>query len=145
MALLLVLLTPITCNLGEDQCAAVLENKEEVERFGFVVDDFGKGCILVRSLPFWVKPDEAEGILGEISDSLVECKHDITPEKLDYLYANISCRAAIKANDNNSEFELEKIVNVLLNDPNIKYCPHGRPVSTSLSKSKLEKMFGRRV
>ena len=140
-----VLLTPITCNLGEDQCAAVLENKEEVERFGFVVDDFGKGCVLVRSLPFWVKPDEAEGILGEISDSLVECKHDITPEKLDYLYANISCRAAIKANDNNSEFELEKIVNVLLNDPNIKYCPHGRPVSTSLSKSKLEKMFGRRV
>lgn len=140
-----VLLTPITCSLGEEQCEAILENQNEVEKFGFLVDDFGKGCLLVRSLPFWIKPSEAESVLGEISDSLIACKHDITPEKLDYLYANISCRAAIKANDKNSELELEKIVNVLLNDPDIKYCPHGRPVSTSLSKSKLEKMFGRKV
>lgn len=139
------LLTPITCSLGEEQCKAVLDNHDEVEKFGFLVDDFGKGCLLVRSLPFWIKPNEAESILGEIADSLLACKHDITPEKLDYLYANISCRAAIKANDKNSELELEKIVNVLLNDPDIKYCPHGRPVSTSLSKSKLEKMFGRKV
>ncbi len=138
-----VLLKPITCTLGKEQCEAVIENPDEFERFGFEIDDFGNGSILVRTLPFWVSQKEAENVISEIADSLISCKHDITPEKLDKLYASISCRAAIKANDNNSEFELEKIVNVLLNDPNIKYCPHGRPISVSISKNKLEHMFGR--
>ncbi len=138
-----VLLKPITCTLGEEQCEAVVENSDELERFGFEIDDFGNGSILVRTIPFWVSQKEAESVIGEIADSLIACKHDITPEKLDKLYASISCRAAIKANDKNSEFELEKIVNVLLNDPNIKYCPHGRPISVSISKTKLERMFGR--
>ena len=97
----------------------------------------------MRSLPFWVKTKEAESIIGEIADSIISCHHDLTPEKLDRLYANISCRAAIKANDKNHQPELETIVNILLNNPNIKYCPHGRPVSITISKNKLERMFGR--
>ncbi|MBE6899234.1 MAG: DNA mismatch repair endonuclease MutL [Ruminococcaceae bacterium] len=137
------LLSPITCRLSDEQCSAVLENPEEMEKFGFIIDDFGRGTVIVRSLPFWVKAKEAESVIGEIADSINSCKHDLTPEKLDNLYANISCRAAIKANDKNSKLELETIVNVLLNDPSIRYCPHGRPVSTTISKNKLERMFGR--
>ena len=137
------LIAPITCKLSDEQCAAVIENSEEMEKFGFIVDDFGRGTILVRSIPFWIKAKEAESIIGEIADSLINCHHDLTPEKLDKLYASISCRAAIKANDKNSQPELETIVDILLNDPSIKYCPHGRPVSTTISKNKLERMFGR--
>ncbi len=137
------LLSPITCKLSDEQCEAVLENPEKMEKFGFIIDDFGRGTVLVRSLPFWVKAKEAESIIGEIADSINACHHDLTPEKLDRLYASISCRAAIKANDKNSQPELETIVNVLLNDPSIRYCPHGRPVSTTISKNKLERMFGR--
>ena len=137
------LLSPITCKLSDEQCEAVLENPEEMEKFGFIIDDFGRGTVLVRSLPFWVKAKEAESIIGEIADSINACHHDLTPEKLDRLYASISCRAAIKANDKNSQPELETIVNVLLSDPSIRYCPHGRPVSTTISKNKLERMFGR--
>ena len=138
-----VLLSPITCSLSDEQCEAVVNNPDELEKFGFIADSFGRGTIIVRSLPFWVKAKEAESIIGEIADSIIACKHDLTPEKLDNLYASISCRAAIKANDKNSQPELETIVNTLLNDPSIRYCPHGRPVSTTISKNKLEKMFGR--
>ena len=137
------LLTPINCNLSDEQKEAVIDNPTEMEKFGFVCDDFGRGTILVRSLPFWVKTKEAESVIAEIADSIIACRHDLTPEKLDKLYANISCRAAIKGNDKNSQPELETIVNTLLNNPNIKYCPHGRPVSTTISKNKLERMFGR--
>ena len=137
------LISPITCNLSDEQCEAIVENAAEMEKFGFIVEGFGRGSVITRSLPFWIKPKDAENIIGEIADSFVACKRDVTPEKLDHLYANIACRAAIKANDTNSEFELEKIVSTLLNDPKIKYCPHGRPVSVSLTKNKLERMFGR--
>lgn len=137
------LLSPITCRLSDEQCMAVLENPSELEKLGFIIEDFGRGTVLVRSLPFWIKAKEAESIIGEIADSICGCKHDLTPEKLDKLYASISCRAAIKANDKNSRPELETIVNILLNDQSIKYCPHGRPVSTTISRNKLERMFGR--
>ena len=137
------LIAPITCKLGDEQSSAVIDHSDEMEKFGFIVEDFGRGNVLVRSLPFWVKAKEAESIIGEIAESLINCKHDLTPEKLDNLYANISCRAAIKANDKNSPMELETIVNTLLNDPSIRYCPHGRPVSVTVSKNKLERMFGR--
>lgn len=137
------LLSPMTCNLSDEQKEAVIENPDEMKKFGFIIDDFGRGTVLVRSLPFWVKAMEVESIIGEIAESIVSCKHDLTPEKLNNLYANISCRAAIKANDKNSQPELETIVEILLNDPNIKYCPHGRPVSITVSKNKLERMFGR--
>lgn len=137
------LISPITCNLSDEQCAAVTDNPKEMEKFGFMIDSFGRGTVIVRSLPFWVKAKETESIVGEIADSIISCKHDLTPEKLDKLYANISCRAAVKANDKNSKLELETIVNILLNDPSIKYCPHGRPIATTISKNKLERMFGR--
>ena len=137
------LISPITCNLSDEQCEAVTENSAEMEKFGFIIEGFGRGSVITRSLPFWVKPKEAENIIGEIADSLIACKNDITPEKLDHLYANIACRAAIKANDTNSKLELERVVSKLLNDPKIKYCPHGRPISISISRNKLERMFGR--
>lgn len=137
------LLSPMTCTLSDEQCGAVTENSAEMERFGFIVEEFGRGTVLVRALPFWLKAKEAENTIGEIADSFISCKHDVTPEKLDHLYANIACRAAIKANDKNGQPELETIVSTLLNSPQVKYCPHGRPVSINISKSKLEKMFGR--
>ena len=137
------LLEPVNISLSDEEKDAALEHADVMRRFGFTLEDFGRGAVIVRTLPFWVKPKEAESVIAEIADSLAACKHDLTPEKLDHLYANISCRAAIKANDKIFESDFEEIINTLLNEQEIKYCPHGRPITVSISKSKLERMFGR--
>ena len=51
--------------------------------------------------------------------------------------------AAIKANDKNSQPELETIVEILHHDPNIKYCPHGRPVAMEMKKRNIDHQFER--
>lgn len=138
-----MLLAPVTVALTDDQCEILLNNSEKLELLGFLVEDFGNSTLLIRALPFWVKPSDASNILCEISDSMLANRHDITPEKLNHLYANIACRAAIKANDRNYENELNIIIEELVKNPDIKYCPHGRPITVEITRTKLEHMFGR--
>jgi D-alanyl-D-alanine carboxypeptidase (penicillin-binding protein 5/6) len=40
-------------------------------------------------------------------------------------------------------YEQQKFVEMLLEDESIRYCPHGRPVLIEITKSELEKQFGR--
>ena len=68
---------------------------------------------------------------------------DITPEQMDWIFHSTSCRAAVKAGDKTSPYEMELFVKKLLANPNIRYCPHGRPVMIKLSKYDIEKQFGR--
>ncbi len=138
-----LLLEPVNISLSDEEKDAALEHADVMRRFGFTLEDFGRGAVIVRTLPFWVKPREAEPVIAEIADSLAACKRDLTPEKLDRLYANIACRAAVKANDKLFAGDFERIVNTLLNEREIKYCPHGRPITVSIPKGKLERMFGR--
>ena len=52
-------------------------------------------------------------------------------------------RAAVKAGDKTSPYEMELFVKKLLSNPNIRYCPHGRPVMIKITKYDIEKQFGR--
>ena len=72
-----------------------------------------------------------------------ENKKDILSEKMDWIYHNISCRAAIKAGNISSDRELIDIARKLENDSSLKYCPHGRPLCVVIKKYEIEKQFGR--
>ncbi|MGN0589747.1 MAG: hypothetical protein ACI4KO_09440 [Ruminiclostridium sp.] len=59
------------------------------------------------------------------------------------LFHSKACKAAIKANDVNDIRELEALVDEVMSDERIRFCPHGRPVMVKLSKRELEKYFNR--
>ena len=69
----------------------------------------------------------------------------VMPEKLDWIYHSMACRAAIKAGNTTTDYELRKFVAELLSRDDIRYCPHGRPVMVEVSKRDLEKQFKRIV
>ena len=56
----------------------------------------------------------------------------------------VACKAAIKAGWDNDPRELERIVRAVLSGQ-VKYCPHGRPVSVTLTRKDLDKQFKRIV
>ncbi len=139
-----VLLAPMTITLSKEEYSAILSNLEVLNQAGFDIDDFGTGTILVRSVPVMLIDDDVKALIEEMAGYLLSSQSPI-PEKLDWIYHNTACRAAIKGGDKTTEYELDKFVLKLLQNPDIRYCPHGRPVLIEMSQADLEKQFGRIV
>ena len=138
-----MLLAPITVTLGKEEYIAVTENLETIVKSGFDIEDFGNGTVIVRSCPMDLDNCEIEPLISEIAEYLTKNRRDITNEHLDWIYHNVACRSAIKAGDDNSETELLALAKQVVNDNDVRFCPHGRPVMIELSKYELEKQFGR--
>jgi DNA mismatch repair protein MutL len=135
-----MLLSAVSVTLSKDEYVAIFDNIEILEKAGFIIEDFGGGTVLVRQIPLVLSGENVESIVMEIAGYLFEQKREVLPQKLDWVYHSVACRAAIKAGDKSSDIELEMIVKNL---PQIRYCPHGRPVLISMERKKLEKEFGR--
>ena len=57
--------------------------------------------------------------------------------------AVMACKAAVKAGDRLSDSEIESLITTMLETGASPTCPHGRPVSRTLSKRDIEKLFKR--
>lgn len=137
------LLAPVVVTLPKDEYNAVIENIERLEKYNFEIDDFGNGKVAVRGVPQYVDNCDIDDMIAEIANNLLEKKKDINTEQMDWIFHSVSCRSAIKAGNVNYEQELMEIAKIVDTDQNIRYCPHGRPVSFVLTKRELEKQFGR--
>lgn len=138
-----MLLAPVVVNLTKDEFIAISENVELIKKCGFELDEFGESQIIVRAIPSLVDGDSVKDLMLEIAQKLLEHKTDILPDKIDWIYHSASCRGAVKAGDYTSRQEQEMFVKKLLSMPNIRFCPHGRPVFIKMSKYDIEKQFGR--
>ena len=138
-----MLLAPVTVSLGKEEYSAVTENLEIISKAGFEIEDFGNGTVIVRSCPMDLEDCEIVPLIGEIAEYIIKNRRDITNEHLDWIYHNVACRSAIKAGDDSSDLELLALVKQVVNDNEVRFCPHGRPVMIELSKYELEKQFGR--
>ncbi len=137
-----LLLTPITVTLNKIDYNAVIEHLDVFREAGFDIDDFGSGSIIVRSAPQYLPLEDIKPSVIEMAGYLSEHKKEIRSEKMEWIYANVSCRAAIKGGNNSTEQELIALAKTV-EDEDIRHCPHGRPVCIVLKKHELERMFGR--
>ena len=63
--------------------------------------------------------------------------------RTEWILHNVACRAAIKAGDKSDPSELLALAQMLYEQPELRYCPHGRPIYLSMKRRELEKQFGR--
>ena len=138
-----LLLTPITVTLGKSEYDAAINHLDMFSDCSFEVEDFGNSTLLVRSAPQYIEAAEVADCITEMADYISMGKNDIFTEKMDWFYHNVACRSAIKAGHKNSAQELIDIVKTLEENPQIRYCPHGRPICIVMKKSEIERQFGR--
>ncbi len=138
-----LLLTPETVNLTKDELDAVCANIDLLLKCGFEVEQFGENAVIVRAVPSLVDDCSVKDLILEIAQKLLEHKTDILPDKIDWIFHSASCRGAVKAGDTTTAAEQELFVKKLLSMPDIRFCPHGRPVFIKISKYDIEKQFGR--
>lgn len=138
-----VLLAPVVVKLSSEEYTLVCDNLNLYKNCGFLVEDFGNSSVIVRECPSILDGEDVEDLILETVQKLIDGKTDIMPEQMDWIFHSTSCRAAVKAGDYTSPYERDLFVKKLLSMPEIRYCPHGRPVMIKISKYDIEKQFGR--
>ena len=135
------LLTPAAVSLTAEEYTAVLEHLDILAQYGFACEDFGDGTVLVREVPSDLDVGDIPATVQELAADLMLCRAD--PEGArDHLLQTMACKSAIKAGMHTDRAELAALVEKVQSGE-IRYCPHGRPVSVKLRKYELEKMFKR--
>ncbi|WP_162146795.1 DNA mismatch repair endonuclease MutL [Acholeplasma granularum] len=95
--------------------------------------------------PTWLRDSELDIIIESVIDQLKNTQKIDLKELRNQLAKDISCKGAIKANQQLSINEINKLESDLRNCNNPYTCPHGRPVLIKLSNQDIEKMFKRIV
>ena len=138
-----MLIAPVPVTLRKDEYDAVLRHTELLADAGFCVEDFGTGTVSVTACPILLDASDVQGAIEELAAYLCRSSQQILTEKMDWIYHNTACHAAIKGGDFTSEYELRKFTEKLLSMPEIRTCPHGRPVMIEMTRREMEKSFGR--
>ncbi len=138
-----MLLCPVTVTLSKDEYAAVTEHMDVLTQAGFDAEDFGEGAVRVRACPLNLEKEDITALVTEIAGYLLKHKREVLSEKLDWIYHSMACRAAIKAGNDTKDYELYEFTKRLLQNDEIRYCPHGRPVLIELTRQELDRQFGR--
>lgn len=138
-----ILLQPVTVTLGKPEYDAAINNLQMFADCSFDVEDFGNSSVIVRSAPQYIDAAEVADCITEMAGYIAMGKNDIYTEKMDWFYANVACRSAVKAGNKNSADELIELIKTLESNPQIRYCPHGRPICIAMKKSEIENQFGR--
>jgi len=135
------LITPVVCRLGHEDASLLLENASLLDRLGFSVESFGEDAVAIRHIPAEIDIGDTESILSDICSQLKQCGAAV-PAQNDSIFKSIACKAAIKAGRSSGSQELEALA-VRVMSGEISHCPHGRPVAFEITKSTLDKGFGR--
>ncbi|MBT3464554.1 DNA mismatch repair endonuclease MutL [archaeon] len=121
-------------------------NLEFFDSCGYEIEKFGKIEFLIRTYPVLFGSVFNKELFFELLDDLhkdkkINSAKIIKHEKI----ASKACRAAIKAGDEISVYQVAELLNEL-DKKNVPYnCPHGRPIIIKFSYYELEKMFKRIV
>jgi DNA mismatch repair protein MutL len=118
-------------------------NLDVLESLGLVIEDFGGGAVLIRQIPADLEIKDAAGLIGELCQRLRTGGMKGSLGKEDEIISLIACKAAVKIGRNSESREWIPLVESVLSGE-IKFCPHGRPVTMTLSKNQLEKGFKRK-
>lgn len=138
-----LLLSPVAVTLSGREHSAVIDNIDIFSQCGYLVEDFGASSVIVRECPVELGREDISSLITEMAGQLLKGNMNPVPEKLDWLYHSTACRAAVKAGDKTNILEMTSFVKRILEDDEIRYCPHGRPVVYELSRREIEKQFGR--
>lgn len=138
-----MLLSPVSVALSREEYAALLPERGTLAQAGFEVEDFGGHSVLVRAVPMLLDEEDVAALIQEIAGGFAAGKHEVTANKLDWIYHSAACRAAVKGGDGSKPEELKALAERVLLHDDIRTCPHGRPVCIELTRHELEKQFGR--
>ncbi len=137
-----MLIIPVTLTLTQDEAAVIAEYADEIHSAGFDFNQNGTE-ISVTALPHNFTAESVREIFEVFADGLRTSAgeaRDIIFERTLYTCA---CKAAIKGGRVYGAEHIKWLCDEIFRLPNIKYCPHGRPVALELTHAAVDRHFKR--
>jgi DNA mismatch repair protein MutL len=137
-------LLPVTASLTDREIAAVEEHREALAHLGIEAQPMGPRTVAVHAFPTLLARAEPTAVLRDfLAWALTLDAPPTARQVLEKLAHVAACRAAVKAGDPLKHEEIEALLARREAGDLASTCPHGRPTALVLSKSDLEKQFGR--
>ncbi len=140
-----MLLEPREVYLSPKEYDAVRGFSGKLADVGLLLKFSENGKVLVEGVPQYLDSAAPEDLLQSVAGMLAQGGGSAKGELFDEVLHMMACKASIRANEDNDISELAYLADKVINDREIRYCPHGRPVLTQISKRQIEKYFGRIV
>ena len=139
------LLIPTTVELSPKEFADIMGLKEEFDRIGVEIDEFGSNAVAIHSLPQVLDGCDAEDFVRELLSDLGEegPKVELADKRRKILEV-AACKGAVKAGERLSPEAIRSLLERRRGLQRDATCPHGRPITLSFSLSELEKQFKRK-
>ena len=138
------LMSPVTLKMNPSDTELLEKNRALLDELGFDIEPFGENDVIVRALPYDIAAADTGAAIEEICEKLRRGTAPNAQSARDEILHTVACKAAIKAGWDTDSKELTVLAEAVLSGK-IKYCPHGRPLSVSLSRYELDKLFKRVV
>lgn len=139
-----MLLVPAIVHLSLEDMELLSRHGELLSALGFELEPYGDKEVIVRGVPAEMPSSDVPSAVEEICEKLRSSAAPDPAAVHDEILHTVACKAAIKAGWDTQRPELEKIVSAVLSGA-VLYCPHGRPVSSVLTRRDLDKLFKRIV
>lgn len=137
------LMFPYVFTVNESEALFIEENLSNILSAGIEIEPFGHNTYRITAVSTLLADTKMDEFVQFLLSSIEDFKLDDRTLIVEAI-AKKACKAAVKAGYTLNEYEIKYILKEVCNNK-IVQCPHGRPVTTVMTKTQLEKMFKRIV
>jgi DNA mismatch repair protein MutL len=138
------LLTPMLVDLPPAQRESIAAHRDDLDRLGFEVEDFGGGSLRVSAIPAVLGAEQAAQAIRALGEDLEGLDRGArVVDAVRRIAATTACHAAVRANQRLTREKMIYILDELRRTSYSSICPHGRPVVLRLTRREIERNFQR--
>jgi len=138
------LLIPEVISLSDGDMALLLEQAETLTQLGLSIESFGRGAVVVQTVPAILGHVDVNRLVLDIVDELSDGgSSQSLQSRLDAILSRVACHGSVRTGRRMQADEMNALLREMEATPHSGQCNHGRPTYVSLAMADIEKLFGR--
>ena len=137
------LIEPVVLSLSPGESETLVGSLPLLGSEGFLIDSFGPGTFLVRTVPVLLGQNIEPGEIRDIIAGIIAPGTLQGVDSREQIRRIVACRGAIKAGADCTLDQCRQLLEQLAQTENPYTCPHGRPTMVVFQKQKLDELFKR--
>ena len=139
-----MLLIPEVVDLSISEKTRILENAQDLEKLGLVVEEFGSTAVIVREIPALIAKADVKKLIQDLAQEMAEWGKSFSlTQKLHLVCATIACHGSVRAGRPMNIEEMNRLLRDMEKTEHSGQCNHGRPTYVELKIKDIEKLFDR--